>query len=302
MEQTIKGVILAAGYGTRFLPATKTVPKGMIPLLNRPSIDYIIQDFITAGIREILVVTSRRKKVLDDYFDREVELEEVFKQEEKTALFQTIQPPDVMVYFLRQPRMQGTGHALMLVRDFVGNHPFLVAYPDDISLGSPSIAECLVEAYDQTHASVLASMEMPDSDVSMYGVFEVEPVPNQSVIPVRKLVEKPPIGKEPSKLISLGWYLYTPELFDEMQSDWDVFNRRESSGEFNQIAAVNRLAQKGRIFTHIYQDKRIDIGNMNGYLKAMTHLAVHHPTFGSAYRSYLQSLVAQNFQDNPKSD
>lgn len=131
----MKGLIIAAGYGTRFLPVTKTVPKEMLPLINKPSIDFIVEEFIASGIREILIITSRRKKVMDDYFDREIELESVFEREGKTDKLEAVKPHEAEIFFKRQTEMKGTGHALLQAKAFIGDNPFVVAYPDDLHFG-----------------------------------------------------------------------------------------------------------------------------------------------------------------------
>ena len=157
----MKGVIVTAGYGTRFLPVTKTIPKEMLPLVTRPSIDFIVEEFVASGITEILFITSRRKKSLEDYFDHERELEAVFEAAGDTKKLQAIAPPRATCYFVRQPEMRGTGHALLLARSFVGTEPFVVAYPDDLHLGSPPLARQLIDAWEKTGCTVLATLHEP---------------------------------------------------------------------------------------------------------------------------------------------
>ena len=144
----MKGVILAAGYGSRFLPVTKTVPKEMLPLIDKPSIDFIIEEFLQSGIEEILVVTSRRKKALEDYLDRDIELESIFKMQGDESKLKKIQSPDARIFFVRQREMLGTGHAVMASRPFIGEEPFVVAYPDDLHFGKVPLAKQLIATYE----------------------------------------------------------------------------------------------------------------------------------------------------------
>ncbi|MCX7829349.1 MAG: sugar phosphate nucleotidyltransferase, partial [Thermanaerothrix sp.] len=205
----MKGIIVAAGYGTRFLPVTKTIPKEMLPLINVPSIAFIVDEFVKSGIEDIIIITSRRKKVMEDYFDREVELEAVFEQEGKTDRLRWIKPPaEVRIVFIRQQYMLGTGHALLQVRPFIGDEPCVVAYPDDLHVGEPPLAAQLIEGWRETGCSVMATVYEP-GDVSRYGVLDIATDGEH----VRAIVEKPNRGTEPSHEVSIGRYLYTPEFF-----------------------------------------------------------------------------------------
>ena len=179
----MKGVILAAGYGTRFLPGTKTVPKEMFPLINVPVIHLIVDEMIEAGIADILIVTSRRKKALEDYFDREIELESTFAAEGADEKLARIKPIAANIFFLRQRQMAGTGDALLLCEPFVGDSPFVVAYPDDVLLSGPSLAGQLVELYPRTELPVLAGQELPDKDIARYRVVAS---PAEDAVAVRR--------------------------------------------------------------------------------------------------------------------
>ena len=167
----MKGVILAAGYATRFLPASKTIPKEMFPLIDRPAIDFIVQEMADSGIRDILLVSSRRKKVLEDYFDREVELSSAFSKSNEFEKLEVIKPIEANIFTLRQQHMMGTGNALMLVEPFVENKPFVVAYPDDIVLGEKPLSKQLIETWEKTGSTVLAVKEMQEYQLSRYGVI-----------------------------------------------------------------------------------------------------------------------------------
>ena len=265
----MKGIIVAAGYGTRFLPLTKTIPKEMIPLIDRPAIDFIVEEFREAGINEIIVISSRRKKVLEDWFDREIELESIFEREAKDKLLDCISPdPELKIAFVRQQRMQGTGHALLQVKNFIGNEPCVVAYPDDLVQG-PSLSRQLVEAWKESGCSVMAS-ELCQGDVSRYGVLDLA-ADGKSV---RAIVEKPKSGSEPSKEISIGRYLFTPEFFTLLEEEWKIHaagpNRDK---EFYHIGALNRLMAAGKVVASRLLGIRLDTGEPAGYLDAIIRYA-----------------------------
>lgn len=274
-KPTIKGVILAAGYGTRFLPVTKTIPKEMLPLVDVPTIQFIVDEFVESGIREILVITSRRKKSLEDYFDREVELEGVFRREGDTRKLAAVTPPDVEVFFVRQAEMRGTAHALALCEPFVGNSPFVVAYPDDILPDTPRCSAELIRTWRASVSpsvpsgcSVLSVKRFPGEDISRYGV--VDPEIRGPLTFVRRMVEKPPRGQEPSDLVSLGRYLYTPDLFPVIRELAD----RPRPGEFYQTEPVNYLAERGLVACCEYRGRYLDVGKPSGYLRALLEYAL----------------------------
>ncbi len=260
----MKGIIIAAGYGTRFLPCTKTVPKEMFPLIDKPAIEFIIDEFISSGIKEILIVTSRRKKVLDDYFDREVELEGVLQSSGKKEQLEILSKyNDMNIYFLRQKEMKGTGHAILSCKDFIGNSPFVVAYPDDLVFSDIPLSKQLIDTYNRTGDSIL-SVQRISGDVSRYGV--IDPVDkNVSFTKVRKLIEKPTAGTEPSKLISVGRYLFTPELLSLLENNF----KNHLKGEFYHVDSINELASKGKVSAIEFEGERIDVGDKSGYLEGI---------------------------------
>lgn len=279
----LKGVVVAAGYGSRFLPATKTVPKEMLPLLDRPALDFIIQEFIDAGIRDILIITSRRKKVMDDYFDREVELESVFRAENKADKLEKIEPPKANIYFVRQQEMKGTGHALLLAKTFTGGDPFVVAYPDDIVFSKTSLSKQLRAVHEQTGDNVLAAKEH-QGDVSRYGV--VAPSGSANPCKVKSLVEKPAPGKEPSKLVSYGRYLFTAELYDHLERGLAA----HKGGEFYHIGAINALAAAGKMSVLDFEGERLDTGEPLGYLEAICRYALSKPEWAAEAKALFARL------------
>ncbi len=269
----MKGIIVAAGYGTRFLPVTKTIPKEMIPLITVPSIQFIVDEFVDSGITDIVIITSRRKRSLEDYFDREVELEQVFAREGKNKQLEAIAPSKANIAFVRQRQMMGTGHALLQVKAWVGSDACVVAYPDDLHLGTPPLAAQLVAAYEKTGCSVLASMTDP-GDVSRYGVLAIA----NDGVRVSAIVEKPAPGTEPSHEVSIGRYLYTPEFFDLLEEGWvrhlaDAERAGKPAGEYFHIYALNKLMAAGKVAYCPMVGQRLDTGEPAGYLDAVLRYA-----------------------------
>ncbi|MBM3457525.1 MAG: UTP--glucose-1-phosphate uridylyltransferase [Armatimonadetes bacterium] len=281
----MKGLILAAGYGTRFLPITKTVPKELLPLGTRPALDYIVQEFLDSGVRQILIVSSRRKRALEDYFDREIELEGSLSRPAHQA---AIRPPDAEIFFVRQQRMEGTGAAVLLAREFVGNDPCVVAFPDDLHFGSPPLTRQLWDLYDQTGDAVVALERRPEGeDISRYGIADVEPA--DAGWKIRGLIEKPPRGTEPSRFISIGRYVLTPAVFDALVS----LRRAHPGGEFFLTGALNQTATAGGLRGCEYRGVRLDTGEPDGYYRAVTQFWLQDPQYGPGFREYLQALLAE---------
>ena len=287
----VKGVILAAGYGSRFLPITKTIPKEMLPLIDIPAIHLIIEEFIDSGIKDILIITSRRKKVLEDYFDREIELEEYLPEEKKRKIPQF----NANIFFTRQKRMGGTGDALLLCEPFVGKSPFIVAYPDDILFDTPPFSKQMIEEYKKSISkenpagcTVLCG-EYIDGDVSRYGVMDLEI--KEDLIYVREMVEKPEKGKAPSNCISVGRYLYTYEIFEALK---DVKKTIKKDGEFYQTEPINILAKRGKVVCKIFTGTRLDTGTPEGYIKSLVDfIFFRRKEYKSTLLNYLEKRLKE---------
>lgn len=277
----MKGVIIAAGYGTRFLPVTKTVPKELLPVGTKPSIAFIVEEFMASGIDEIIVVTSRRKKVLEDWFDREIELEEVFRREGMADKLPLIERPNARVSFVRQTEMRGTGHALLQVKPFLGGEACVVAYPDDIHIGTPPLARQLMDAHEKTGKSVLATILEP-GDVSRYGVVDPDP----DGISVRAFVEKPAKGREPSHEVSIGRYLYTPDFFEYIEEGW----AKHGSGEYFHTYALDRLIAAGKVAFVRASGERLDTGDQAGYFEAILRDAAANPLLRPVLERFAASI------------
>jgi len=276
----VKGVILAAGYGTRFLPVTKTIPKEMLPLIDKPSIDFIIQEFLRSGIEEILVVTSRRKKVLEDYLDREIELESIFLAEGAQDKLDKIRPPKARFFFVRQQQMLGTGHALLATRPFIGHEPFVVAYPDDLHIGEVPLAKQLIDTYEQTGCSVLSTVYDPP-EIHRYGTVAIA----DDGLHVTRLVEKAPPGTEPSKDASLGRFLYTPEFFPALEAGWKKHD--PAKAEYFHTPAVNTLAAAGKVVFKRWEGERLDTGKPDGFFRSILQYAQTIPELKEVFDRFV---------------
>jgi len=266
----MKGLILAAGYGTRFLPVTKTIPKEMLPLLDKPSIAFIVEEFLAAGIEDIVIITSRRKKALEDYFDREIELETVFEKEEAKKKLEYIAPPKGRFSFIRQQEMLGTGHALLTARSMIGKEPFVVAYPDDLHFGTPPLARQLIDTYEETGCTVLSTIHN-SPDLERYGILDID----TDGFHVKDIVEKPAPGAEPSKEATIGRYLYTPDIFDYLEEGW----KKHSGGEYYHTYALKKLMDKGQVVYRQCAGERLDTGSPAGYLRAILRYASGLPEY-----------------------
>ena len=280
----MKGIIIAAGYGTRFLPCTKTIPKEMFPLIDTPAIELIVNEFLKSGIKDILIVTSRRKKSLEDYFDREIELESYFKNKNDTEKLESIKPKEANLFFLRQKEMLGTGHAILICRNFIKDDSFVVAYPDDIIFSDVPLTKQLIDIHNETGGNVLAA-EILKGDVSRYGVIDFQE--NNGLLKVKRVIEKPKPGKEPTKLISVGRYLFTSDILELLKKE---FNEHKG-GEFYQINSINKLADENKVFACMYKGERIDIGDKIGYLEGIIKYSLTRDDLKESARKILKKYL-----------
>ncbi len=279
----MKAVLVAAGYGTRFLPITRVVPKEMLPIVDRPAIDLVVAELVEAGVDELLVISSRRKRSMEDWFDRDPELEQALSGDDRKLAL--IEPPELRVTFVRQPRMGGTGDALLLAREFAGDDPVIVAYPDDLfgTADRPGNATReLIETWREARTSVLLAEDLSGEDVSRYGVLDVDASGK-----LRRIIEKPAPGSEPSHLVSWGRYLYTPDFFEALAAG----RRQHTGGEYFHIAAVNALAARGRVHVRVTETGRQDIGTPLGYVQAILQAGLARPDTGPALRRWIAEIA-----------
>lgn len=269
----MKGLIIAAGYGTRFLPVTKTIPKEMLPLIDKPSIAFIVEEFMAAGIHDIVIVSSRRKKSMEDYFDREMELEGLFMREQAWDKLDKIIPyKEMRVSFIRQQDMLGTGHALLQARALIGDSPFVCAYPDDLHFGEVPLAKQLVKRWEETGCSVMAALHNPPN-LERYGILDLA----DDNLHVRDIVEKPAPGTAPSSEASIGRYLYTPDIFPLLQEGWDIHKEKTPGKEYFHVYALKKMMEKNAVIYHSLSGQRLDTGSPEGYLRAILTYAQERP-------------------------
>ncbi len=279
MEENVKGVIVAAGYGSRFLPITKTIPKEMLPIYDKPAIDFILDEFEEAGIKDVIIITSRRKKVLEDYLDREIELEDFFKKAGKGKYSEIIKPRNMNFYFVRQREMKGTGDALLLLKSIICEDAFLVAYPDDIVLSNPGLSKSMIMEYNKTGKNILAVREEKEN-LSRYGV--IKPKKADDITYVEKIIEKPPVDKAPSNLISIGRYIFTKELLELLEKEYE----KHTTGEFYHINAINKLAEENKVIAYQFSGIMLDTGELDSYTLSI----VKYLTSKEEYKDILRKI------------
>ncbi len=285
-DKVRKAVIPAAGLGTRFLPFSKAVPKEMLPVVDRPVIEYVIREAVSAGITDILIITSRHKKVLEDHFDRHPELEANLAAKGKDDSLAEINELNELcdIHFIRQGEALGLGHAIGMARSHVGNEPFAVLLGDDIMLERAGVLKGMVDAYEQHQSSVVALMEVPPSDISAYGCAAAEPVGDR-LVKVTDLVEKPPVETAPSNLAIMGRYLFTPTIFDEIDK-----TEPGVGGEIQITDAMVRLMAHEDILGFTFSEGRYDTGKKDDYLRAVVELTLERDDLGPGFRALLADV------------
>lgn len=282
-----KAVFPVAGMGTRFLPATKASPKEMLPLVDKPLIQYVVEEAIEAGITEIIMVTGRNKNAIEDHFDRSVELECLLEKNGKDELLQLAKDISDMCDFayIRQKDPRGLGHAIWRAKDLVNNEPFAVLLGDDIiySETKPVIGQ-LIDVFNNVRAPVVAVERVPKANISSYGVIEPDTL-GHNLHKVKSMVEKPPVDKAPSDLAIIGRYILTPEIFDYL-----AITEADGKGEVQLTAAMNAMLKTGHVYAYQFEGKRYDAGDKLGFLKATVEFALRREDLGDAFRDYLQTL------------
>jgi len=281
-----KAVFPVAGLGTRFLPATKVQPKEMLPIVDKPTIQYAVEEALAAGIEDIIMVTGRGKNAIEDHFDRSVELEHVLAAQGKEDLLRDMRRIAELVTFcyIRQKVPLGLGHAVLVAKDLVGEEPFAVVLPDDlIDAPVPATAQ-LLAVFHRYHASVLAVCPVSRESVSSYGIIAGEPVEN-GVYRVTGLVEKPSPEEAPSNLGIVGRYILTPQVFEELEQ-----TPSDAKGEIQLTNGLKGLLGRQAVYAYELNGRRHDTGNKLGFLKATVDLALKHPDVGKAFREYLRGL------------
>ncbi len=287
MTKVRKAVIPAAGLGTRFLPATKAQPKEMLPLLDKPAIQYVIEEAVRAGITDILIITGRGKRSIEDHFDRSIELEHFLESRGKfDELKQVREITDMAsIHYIRQRDPLGLGHAVAVAEEHVGDEPFAVLLGDDIMTESNPLLAEMLRVHDRYGRSVLAAMEVSRDDVSLYGCIEPEFV-EERLARVISIVEKPTPENAPSNLAAIGRYVLTPEVFEALRH-----LEPGVGGEVQLTDAINALAQEQAVYAHVFEGGRFDIGNKLDYVKATIEIAIDREDLGKDLKRWLADLV-----------
>ena len=284
-------VIPAAGLGTRFLPATKAQPKEMLPIVDKPCIQYIIEEAIDSGIEDILIITGRNKRAIEDHFDRAVELEMTLKAQGKYDLLGLVQELSrVTIHYVRQKEPKGLGHAVLCARHFVGDEPFAVLLGDDIMDAEVPVLKQLMDVHEDCGGSVLGVQEVPRDRVSSYGVVKPTPVKERLWL-AEDLVEKPSIEEAPSRLAVLGRYIISPEIFDILET-----TQPGRGGEIQLTDALKKLSEREPVYAYEFEGRRYDVGDKQGFLEATVDFALKRPDLRDPFLRYLMKTVGREME------
>ncbi|ANJ69825.1 UTP--glucose-1-phosphate uridylyltransferase GalU [Latilactobacillus curvatus] len=293
-----KAVIPAAGLGTRFLPATKAMAKEMLPIVDKPTIQFIVEEAKASGIEDILIITGKGKRPIEDHFDSAPELEQNLKAKNKTAMLKMVNETTDMgvnLYFIRQSHPNGLGDAVRLAKSFVADEPFVVMLGDDLMEDKVPLSKQLINEYEETHASQLAVMKVPHNEVDKYGVINPENKVKDDLYNVKNFVEKPAIDKAPSDLAIIGRYLLTPEIFDILENQ-----KPGLGGEIQLTDAIDELNKTQRVFAHEFKGRRYDVGNKFGYLETSIEYGLKHPEVKDDLKKYIIDLAEELKKDTKK--
>ena len=288
MSKTVrKAIIPAAGLGTRFLPATKSQPKEMLPIVDKPTLQYIIEEAIESGIEEILIVTGRSKKSIEDHFDRSVELELELEQKGKTEVLKMVQDISNMVniHYIRQKEPKGLGHAIYCAKSFIGNEPFAVLLGDDIVDSEKPCLKQLIEAYNEYKTSILGVQEVDKQDTDKYGILDAKYIENR-VYKVKDMIEKPKVEEAPSNIAILGRYIITPDIFDILENQ-----EPGKGGEIQLTDALKTLVAHKAIYAYNFEGKRYDVGDKLGFLEATVDFALKRPELRDKFIEFLEDRI-----------
>jgi UTP--glucose-1-phosphate uridylyltransferase len=284
-----KAVFPAAGLGTRFLPATKAQPKEMLPLVDKPTIQYGVEEAVASGVSNIIFVTGRGKNAIEDHFDVSAELESFLESRGKLEQLEEIRRISslINVAYVRQGEPLGLGHAVLVAEHLVGQEPFAVILADDVIAAEPAALRQMIDVYERVDGPVIAVERVPEEDVSSYGIVDVEPAPEfgPRVHRIRDLVEKPPRSEAPSNLAIIGRYILTPDIFPALHQ-----TAEDRTGEIQLTNGMRRLLQSRPLFAYEVQGVRHDTGSKLGFLKAVVDFALRRPDLAEPFREYLRSL------------
>ena len=282
-----KAVFPVAGLGTRFLPVTKASPKEMLPVVDKPLIQYAVEEAYAAGVREMIFVTGRHKRAIEDHFDTTFELESALEKSNKQellAIVRAIKPDDMECVYVRQAQPLGLGHAVLCGRSLIGDQPFAVLLPDDLMIGTPPILAQMTAEFDKHGASMIAVQEVPAEHTRRYGIVGGKAVGDR-LVDIDRMVEKPAPDVAPSRLGIAGRYILTPRVFDEIANQ-----KRGVGGEIQLTDGIAGLLRHEKVYAYRYEGRRYDCGSKEGLLQANVELALVHPEVGAEFRAFLRTL------------
>jgi len=285
-----KAVFPAAGLGTRFLPATKAQPKEMLPLVDKPIIQYGVEEALAAGCDQIIIITGRGKTAIEDHFDHSYELEKLLEEKKKTDLLKIVRQISDMIHvaYVRQKEALGLGHAVLMARELVGNEPFAVLLADDVVDGEVPCLKQMIDVFDETQCSVIATQIIEGKAISAYGVLDVKPADGRfggRLYEIVNMVEKPKPEDAPSNLAITGRYVLTPAVFEILSE-----TQAGTGGELQLTDGMRQLLKKERIYAYVFEGRRHDTGDKLGFLKATVDFALQREDLGTEFREYLRGL------------
>ena len=285
-----KAVIPAAGYGTRFLPVTKAIPKEMIPIVDKPVIQYIVEEAQQSGIEAILIITGHGKRAIEDHFDTNIDLELQLRQQGKDQLLHLVQDiSSINIHYIRQKHMRGLGDAIRCAESFIDNEPFAVLLGDDVVYNpeQPALKQ-MMDAFSRLGATMLGCQEVPQELVSRYGIVQGQPTDDDRVVKLIDMVEKPAVDEAPSRLAALGRYILTPDIFE-------ILRRVQpgKGGEIQLTDALRLMADREAVYAYTFSGRSYDTGNKLGFLKATVEYALRREDLGEAFREYLRHSLPE---------
>ncbi|MFE7373418.1 UTP--glucose-1-phosphate uridylyltransferase GalU [Bacillus cereus] len=293
MKRVKKAIIPAAGLGTRFLPATKAMPKEMLPIVDKPTIQYIIEEAIESGIEDIIIVTGKGKRAIEDHFDHSFELEQNLLEKGKYEILEKVQASSkINIHYIRQKEPKGLGHAVWCARKFIGNEPFAVLLGDDIVQAETPCLRQLMEQYEETQSSVIGVQTVPETETHRYGIIDPL-VQNGRSYQVSKFVEKPAKGTAPSNLAIMGRYVLTPEIFMFLEDQ-----QTGAGGEIQLTDAIQRLNEIQRVFAYDFEGKRYDVGEKLGFIQTTIEMALQHDELKNELLNYMEKLLKKEMINN----
>lgn len=287
MQKIKKAIIPAAGLGTRFLPATKAQPKEMLPIVDKPTLQYIIEEAIASGIEEILIVTGRSKKSIEDHFDRSIELELELEKKGKNDMLKLVRDISNMVniHYIRQKEPNGLGHAIYCAKSFIGDEPFAVLLGDDIVDSNTPCLKQLIDCYNEYHTTILGVQEVPNTEVNKYGIIDSKYI-EDNVYKIKDMIEKPNLNEAPSNIAVLGRYILMPTIFDILKTQ-----QPGKGGEIQLTDALRTLVKNEAIYAYTFEGKRYDVGDKLGFLEATVDFALKNPELKDKFIEIIKQKI-----------